>query len=118
MVGLLCERILLTADGRDVKVTLSFPSQPAGFGTPERTDKCCHYVIDGLGSSHTREVWGIDSFQAVQLAMQSIGAELYSSQEAKSGNLRWSAGIVEGDLGFPVPSRLQDLLPVGLRVGQ
>jgi hypothetical protein len=42
-----------------------------------------------------------------------IGVDLYASTEAKEGKLRWAAGNVPGDLGFPVFERLSDLIPPG-----
>ena len=54
------------------------------------------------------DVGGVDSAQALVLALQMIGAEIYSSDYHKSGNLFWER---HGDgYGFPVVPTLRDLL--------
>lgn len=42
-----------------------------------------------------------------------VGAELYCSDEYEGGRLTWDCGTVKGDLGFPVPPSIQDVLPTG-----
>ena len=54
------------------------------------------------------QAWGIDSVQAILLALQMIGADIYTSSYHKSGHLMFEeAG--QG-YGFPVPESLRDLL--------
>ncbi|MGO8741925.1 MAG: hypothetical protein ACLQUR_05935 [Limisphaerales bacterium] len=40
-----------------------------------------------------------------------VGAELYCSEEYENGRLTWDCGAVKGDLGFPVPENIRDVLP-------
>ena len=72
----------------------------------------CAFEITGLATEVRRSVRGIDAVQALQLAMQAIGAHLYLSAEYGSARLAW--GDVGGnpkDLGFPVPDALKDIPP-------
>jgi len=69
---------------------------------PNKSDYYCPYRIIGIGDEKIRYAAGIDAVQAIQLAMVKIGAEIYTSTEAKSGRLRWD-GDEKGDLGFPAP---------------
>lgn len=60
----------------------------------------CHYQIKGLGDDSIRFGAGVDSIQALQIALQNIGAELYLTH--RRAKLR-----LEGlkDLGFPKPTK-------------
>ncbi len=49
--------------------------------------------------------------QALLLALKRVGADLYTSAEAKAGLLTWEAGSSKSDLGFPVPDSIRDLAP-------
>jgi hypothetical protein len=52
--------------------------------------------------------WGADSVQALLIALGMIGAEIYSSNYHKSGNLFWQTP--GNGYGFPVAPTLRDLL--------
>ena len=66
----------------------------------------CPYQILGVGDEKVRSAGGVDEIQALQLAMEMIGSELYFKLNRKyGGKLRWEAGK-QGDLGFPVPPGL------------
>lgn len=52
--------------------------------------------------------YGIDSIQALDIAMQGIGMRLYFSDYHKSGLLSW--GDDYRGYGFPVPKNARDLL--------
>jgi hypothetical protein len=107
------ERTLSLAGGGQVFVQAGAPRKPEGEAGNARDDCYCVYQITGIGDGKARKVWGVDSVQAVQLTLRTIGAVLYASAEARAGKLTWAAGSVPGDLGFPVPPRLADLLPPG-----
>jgi hypothetical protein len=68
----------------------------------------CEFQITGLATVVFSYAIGGDSIQALMLAFEKIGVELYSSEGAKSGALRWNG---ESNLGFPVPKGLEDLVP-------
>jgi hypothetical protein len=71
-------------------------------------DWSCRYTIDWPDAPRQFFGYGVDSVQAFMLAMGMIGAELYTSEAHKNGQLRW---FEPGDgYGFPVSFRLRDLL--------
>jgi hypothetical protein len=68
----------------------------------------CRYEIDWPSARHNMEIGGFDSTQAIVLALQAIGAEIYSSNYHKLGKLFFDkpgAGY-----GFPVIPTLRDQL--------
>lgn len=65
---------------------------------PDGNGCYCPYQIIGLGDQKVRYAGGEDAAQALMLTLQTIGAVLYASHEAKSGLLTWNGGT---DLGFP-----------------
>lgn len=69
---------------------------------PDSTDYYCPFQITGMGSDKVRCAYGIDAFQAIQLAMTVIGAYLNSLNESEGSRLRWE-GDENGGLGFPLP---------------
>jgi hypothetical protein len=77
---------------------------------PERegTAWSCAYEIDWPEGTRRAAAGGFDSVQALVLALQKIGAEIYTSDYHKSGALSWSKPR-EG-YGFPVAHNLRDLL--------
>jgi hypothetical protein len=90
----ICTRILDLRDNKRVIVKLGAPQE-----YPEPPDDYfCPYQIIGLGDERVRYAGGVDAFQALSLALKSIGAVLYSSTEARAGELSW---LGQSDLGFP-----------------
>lgn len=69
---------------------------------PDADDYYCPYQISGIKRSNVRYAGGVDAVQALELALKMIGADLYTSDEAKAGALSWK-GSDKGDLGFPQP---------------
>lgn len=68
----------------------------------------CRYEIDWPSGKRKRSIAGWDAVQALVLALQAIGAEIYGSEYHASGNLMWEK---EGrGYGFPVPHTIRDLL--------
>ena len=78
------------------------------IGKPEKfpgeDDYYCPYQIVGLGSGRVRRAPGVDAIQALQGALQMIGADLYTSDEAQSGRLSWVGGSGPTEIGFPIPA--------------
>jgi len=68
----------------------------------------CKYEIDWPHGIWKHAALGIDSIQSIVLALQMIGAEIYSSEYHKSGDLMLEAPM--RGYGFPVPKSLRDLL--------
>ncbi|NRQ40305.1 DUF2283 domain-containing protein [Nonomuraea sp. NN258] len=77
--------MLRTEPPRDVMLTIGLPyEEPTG-------EWSCPYRIDGLeGWEHERKVTGLDSLQAMELAMAVTRAALAASHEAKEGLLSWN----------------------------
>jgi hypothetical protein len=61
----------------------------------------CPYSIRGLGSDRFSFGAGVDEVQALLLALNKIGIELYVSEAYRDRKLWLEAG--DPDLGFPVP---------------
>ncbi len=103
---LIATRELLLSDAKKITVKIGKPKK-----FPDGKDYYCPYQIKGLGDGQVRYAGGVDAIQAFQLTLTKIGTVLYTSDEAKAGQLKWNAGQTKGDFGFPVPDVLRDLLP-------
>jgi hypothetical protein len=68
----------------------------------------CRYEIDWPEGTQAMEAEGIDSVQALVVALQMIGADVYSSNYHKLGKL--ALDVSGNGYGFPVVSSLRDLL--------
>ena len=68
----------------------------------------CRYEIDWPEGQQVMSVSGIDSVQAILLAFQMIGADIYTSTYHKSGRLVFEAPGL--GYGFPVTESLRHLL--------
>jgi Domain of unknown function (DUF6968) len=79
----------------DVVVSLGKPQQ-----MPGHPDYFCPYQIRGAGSEKVKHSCGVDSFQALQLALSTLGVELEVLNKELGGRLRWDCDD-KGDLGFP-----------------
>jgi uncharacterized protein DUF6968 len=78
--------------GRNVTVTLFLPEEEGGGFR-------CYYKIEGLDKEHLFFGAGIDGIQALQIALQNIGAELF----LKYQDVKLTFGDLD-DPGFPRPS--------------
>ncbi|HLY06056.1 MAG TPA: hypothetical protein VKR31_09935 [Rhizomicrobium sp.] len=97
----------LTLDGnRKVEVRIGKPQR-----SPHRDEWFCPQQISGIRSGRVKHMTGGDSVQALVLTLSMVGAELYCSEEYEAGRLTWDWGAVKGDLGFPVPENIRDVLP-------
>jgi hypothetical protein len=86
---------------------------PVTIFLPKKTASAwgCRYQIDWPGGIRSSEVFGFDSMQALLHAMQAVGAEVYTSDAHRSGQLRWTDE--DDGYGFPVPSLMRDQLTKG-----
>ena len=75
---------------------------------PANTHWICSYEIDWPEGTRKGAANGLDSVQALILALNMIGSEIYTSEYHKSGLL--SSGESWNGYGFPVPQNLRDLL--------
>ena len=99
-------RVLTRSKGQKVTVTIGKPRK-----FRNESDYYCPFQIMGIGDEQVRYSGGVDTVQALQLALEQIGTRLYSSEEARTGKLSWDGGSTKGDLGFPVPDVIRDLVP-------
>lgn len=101
---IIATRVLLLREGeRDLEV-------PIRIHAPREDGECwmCDYEIDWPHETWRRYAAGLDAVQALVLALQKIGTELYTSEYHQSGRLMWvdpSQGY-----GFPLPSNARDML--------
>jgi hypothetical protein len=79
----------------EVLVLLGKPQQ-----LPDHQDYYCPYQIKGAGPEKVRYACGIDPFQALQLALSTLGVELEVLNKELGGKLRWECDA-KGGLGFP-----------------
>jgi hypothetical protein len=68
----------------------------------------CRYEIDWPDKMHTMNAGGVDAMQSLVIALQMIGANLYTSEYHHTGRLYFHE-LGEG-YGFPVSANLRDLL--------
>lgn len=101
----IAKRELTLSSGKPVTVLIGKPER-----FPDSPDYFCSYQILGLGSERVKRAGGVDAIQAMECAHKMIGADLYTSNEYRAGELHWSAGS-QGDLGFPVADSIADLGP-------
>ena len=75
---------------------------------PDGNHWSCAYEIDWPEGTRKFAASGLDSMQALILALNMIGSEIYTSDYHKAGNL--SSGEAWEGYGFPLPQNLRDLL--------
>ena len=102
---LVASRMLTLREGNsDVSI-------PIRVFVPELTSTgawACRYEIGWPDTPSAKEICGFDSMQALVLALQVIGAEVYSSSYHEAGTL-YLQDPGKG-YGFPVAPTLRDLL--------
>lgn len=67
---------------------------------PDHEDYYCPYQIKGAGDEKVSYACGVDSFQALQLALGTIAVELEVLNKDLGGKLEWDCDG-KGGLGFP-----------------
>jgi len=83
---------------------------PVRIFAPERQeiDWACRLEVDWPDGRFEMIARGIDAVQALHLALQLVGAQIYSSAHHAAGNLTW---LDPGNgYGFPITNNLRDLL--------
>jgi hypothetical protein len=104
LIMVILQRVLkLDADGRelDVPIRIYLPIDKGDHWQ-------CDYEIAWPDAVRRRKIRGVDSLQAMFLALQTIGSELYHSDAHKSGKLKWEKP--GGGYGFPLHRQIRDLL--------
>jgi len=85
------------------------------IGAPRRSrrDWACRLVITGLPSEFDRQIFGIDSIQALELALRGAGKLLAETPEFRAGQVeQWNKPLkYDTDLFLPLPMQsLQGVL--------
>ncbi|HET7911563.1 MAG TPA: hypothetical protein VFL49_06010 [Pseudolabrys sp.] len=90
-------------NGRNIEI-------PIRIHVPEKAkvDWICRFEIEWPEGRVERWGAGIDAIQSLWIALQMIGAEVYTSRHHEVGELVW-LGPGRG-YGFPVPNSIRDLL--------
>jgi hypothetical protein len=57
--------------------------------TPGQQEYYCPYQIRGMGTDRIKRAYGIDSFQALQLTIRALAAELEKLGRDAGGRLHW-----------------------------
>ena len=96
-------RLVITGPSGETEV-------PLRLFQPENDDGMwiCRYEIDWPGHKRSHFAGGVDAFQALILALQMIGAEIYASAYHDAGSLKWFEQY--RGYGFPVGCNLRDML--------
>jgi hypothetical protein len=96
-------RLYVRLGGSDValEVRLFKPEFESGVSS-------CRYEIDWPSGTQKSRAAGVDSVQAIILALQKIGVALYTSEYHRNAQISWLEA--ENGYGFPVPSNARDLL--------
>ncbi len=98
-------RTLIAGVGKEEAEVAIHISAPVEQAPREWT---CEFEIGWPNQTMAKRATGVDSMQALVLALQMIGSVIYASEYHKRGELRW-ARHGEG-YGFPVAGSLRDLL--------
>jgi hypothetical protein len=93
----------LRSNNRDVEI-------PIRVFAPERAkvDWSCRFEIEWPDQKLERFAIGIDAVQALLLALQMIGAIVYTSKYHEEGKLQWME--LGRGYGFPVTNGIRDIL--------
>jgi hypothetical protein len=102
---MIANRVLnFSGENGDIKI-------PIRIFAPERkgaAEWSCHFEIDWPDDKRQAAAVGLDSVQAIVLAFQMIGSEIYATSYHKSGKLFLEAP--GRGYGFPVTAGIRDLL--------
>jgi hypothetical protein len=99
-----CLKLRLPAEEIDISVRIFLPEV-------DNEGWRCAYEIDWPDGKRSSAAGGADSVQALFLALQKIGVEIYTSDYHRQGQLSWFEA--HQGYGFPVAKNLRDLLVGG-----
>ena len=94
-------KLQLPAEEIDISVRIFLPEADNGSWR-------CGYEIDWPDGKRSSAAVGIDSVQALFLALQKIGIEIYTSDYHQQGQLIWFEA--DQGYGFPVTRNVRDRL--------
>lgn len=94
-------KLLVRGAARTVSVRIFWPVADKGGWD-------CRWEISWPDRQRTNSGRGTDAIQALLNALQMVGAEIYCSEEHRSGKLSWHDEW--SGYGLPVPGNLRDAL--------
>ncbi len=104
MSAIATRTLVLRSDSGEVEI-------PIRIFAPERDESrsCwkCRYAVEWPAGTFESQGYGEDAVQAIILTFQKISAELYTSDEHKSGRLGWNEP--GNGYGFPMAKTICDL---------
>lgn len=92
-----------SVDGSDLNCRFYRPEMDEG-------NYFCRYVIDWPKKARERRIGGVDSIQALLLAMQAAHVDLLMARKDDGAEIVW---LDNASLGLPLPQGLRDLDPEG-----
>ncbi len=90
---------LVGEPGREILVKIGKPH------LSEHNDYLCPIQVTGIGEERVYSIYGVDSVQALELAMRSLGSELQRLNTQHQGRIRWDDAPT-GWFGFPIDTKL------------
>jgi hypothetical protein len=98
---IIATRLLTLRNGGHISISIHAPEK-------SDVDWICRFEIGWPREKEERWAAGVDSVQALLLALQMIGVKLYTSEQHRAGELTWLSP--DGGYGFPVSQNTRDLL--------
>ncbi|MEW6451159.1 MAG: hypothetical protein AB1490_10945 [Pseudomonadota bacterium] len=95
--------LILRSDPQDVEIAVLIHAPEM-----DSVDWICRLEIEWPEGRAERWAAGVDAVQALALALEMIGTEIYASPHHETGHLEWLAP--GRGYGFPVPNNIRDLL--------
>ena len=90
---------LMDESNREISVKIGKPQ------LSEHNDYFCPIQVTGIGEERVHGVYGVDSVQALELAMRYLGSELQRLNTQHQGRIRWG-DAPKGWFGFPIDTKL------------
>ncbi|GLQ95250.1 DUF6968 family protein [Dyella acidisoli] len=98
--SVIAKRTLQAKDGREIEIIFGTPEE-----FPDGKDFYCPFQVIGLGDERVRYAGGVDSMQALLLALKKLSYYITSRDEVMNGEVQW---LGEPDLGL-LPAYQDDL---------
>lgn len=85
--SVIAKRTLQAKDGREIEIIFGLPEK-----FPGDDDFYCPFQLVGLGDEKVRYAGGVDSMQALILALKKLSYYVSSLDEVKNGEIQWLDG--------------------------
>ena len=95
-------QLLRNHSATEIPIRIYLPEQESA------TAWSCRYEIDWPHGEWKHAAWGVDSVQAILIALQLIGSEIHASEYHRSGQLMLDEP--GRGYGFPVTNGIRDML--------